>query len=300
MRCRWGRGAFLKIIHISDTHIGSEQGARRFKCIIEDIHQVVARGGPWWVVHTGDLIDKAVEPQRALARQLLAQLEQPPHGPALPVLLVPGNHDYGCSWHTDWQAARDFKNAFAGLIFGDQPHEFPVLRVVGRCAFIGLDSSAMEFGLFKGLFAKGELGQAQLDRLNALLNQPELAGLYKVVCLHHHPFIDGYSVRPDFADPHFWSKTLKWHGRRFLRLKDANSLVQILRDRIDLLLFGHRHYGLDHRFEAQRYGIGMAFDASSTTAEKTDADTMRYRIIDIETSEVLVRRVPVPRPPCSR
>lgn len=284
----------MKIIHISDTHIGSAHGAERFRRIIDDIHRVAATGGPWVIVHTGDLIDAALEAQRALARQFLAQLERLPDGRVLPVLLVPGNHDYGWSWHSDWQAARDFKRAFCTPIFGDQPHEFPVLRVVHGSAFVGLDSSAMEFGVFKGLFAQGELGQAQLSRLNALLDKPELQGLYKVVCLHHHPFIDGYSVRPDVADRHFLNKITKWYGRGLLRLKDADSLMQVLRDRVDLLLFGHRHYGLDHRFEAQRYGIGMAFDGSSTTAEKTDADTMRYRIIDTTTSAVLVRRVPLP------
>ena len=284
----------MKIIHISDTHIGSAHGAQRFLRIIDDIHQVVASDGPWVLVHTGDLIDEALEPQRALARQLLAQLARLPDGRVLPILLAPGNHDYGWSWHTDWQAARDFRAAFAAPIFGHELPGFPVLRVLDDCAFVGLDSSAMEFGLLKGLFAKGELGQAQLWRLNALLDRPELQGLYKVVYLHHHPFIDGYSVRPDVADRHFLNKITKWYGRGLLRLKDADSLMQVLRDRVDLLLFGHRHHGLDHRFEAQRYGIGMAFDGSSTTAEKTDADTMRYRIIDTTTSAVLVRRVPLP------
>lgn len=280
----------MKIIHISDTHIGSGDAAECFSQVIADIRGLIGSDTDWVVVHTGDLLDREAVDEAQTGLALLKKLEGR-DGPRVPILLSPGNHDYGCSWRIRQSSAASFRKTFASHVFGDQPHEFPVLRIIGSCAFIGLDSMAAEFGIVKGLFAEGELGGEQLDRLNRLLDEPRLRGLYKVVHLHHHPFISSYSIRPDIADRHFVSKIYSWFGRGQLRLKDANSLLQILRDRINLMLFGHKHYGLDHRFEAQRYGIDMAFDASSSTAEGMATDRMRYRVIDTATSEVIVRTV---------
>jgi len=283
----------MKIIHISDTHIGSGNAAQRFERIIADIHACACRGGPYVVVHTGDLIDREGLSEKSAGLAMLQRLADG-SGQPLPVLLAPGNHDYGWSWHIDKSRAADFRATFARYVFGDAPAQFPTVRTVGDCVFIGLDSSAAEFGVLKGFFAEGELGTEQLGRLNAVLDDPALQALTKVVYMHHHPFIDSYSVRPDWGDRHFIAKAYQWYGRSRLRLKDANSLMQILRDRIDLLLFGHKHYGLDHRFEAQRYNIGMAFDASSSTGEGMDSDRMRYRIIDTATGKIEVRAVAKP------
>ena len=281
----------MKIIHISDTHIGSADAADRFSNVISDIRNLTDDDGQWLVVHTGDLLDREAVQEHQPALDLLSALKGEPGRRQLPVLLAPGNHDYGRSWHIDRDRAQAFRDTFSSYIFGDQPAQFPVLRIIDQCAFIGLDSSAAEFGVIKGLFAEGELGQDQLGKLNRLLDEPGLGNLYKVVYLHHHPFIDSYAIRPDVGDKHFISKLYSWYGRGRLRLKDANSLMQILRDRVDLLLFGHKHYGLDHRFEAQRYGITMALDASSSTAVGMDTDRMRYRVIDTVTGKVSVRTV---------
>lgn len=284
----------MKIIHISDTHIGSGNAAERFERVIDDIHALTATGGEWVIVHTGDLIDREGAAEASTATRLLKRLVEGGNGGTLPLLLTPGNHDYGWSWHIDRSRAADFRATFAQYIFGSQPQQFPTLHINGNCAFIGLDSSASEFGIIKGFFAEGDLGPQQRDRLESLLDEPALHALTKVVYMHHHPFIDSYSVRPDFGDRHYLAKAYQWYGRGRLRLKDANSLLQILRDRIDLLLFGHKHYGLDHCFEAQRYGIGMAFDASSTTGEGMDTTYMRYRVIDIASGSVEVRLVRKP------
>lgn len=284
----------MNIIHISDTHIGSGNAAERFGRVIDDIHRHIERNdGDWVVVHTGDLIDREAPTESSAGLALLQRLSEGAQR-RLPVLLVPGNHDYGWSWHIDRSRAAQFRATFAHYLFGDQPAQFPTVRTVGDCVFIGLDSSAAEFGILKGFFAEGELGEAQLNRLNDILDDPSLQSLTKVVFLHHHPFIDSYSVRPDWGDRNFLAKAYQWYGRSRLRLKDANSLLQILRDRIDLMLFGHKHYGLDHRFEAQRYNLGMAFDASSSTGEGMDSDRMRYRVMDTATGNVEVRMVRKP------
>jgi len=112
--------------------------------------------------------------------------------------------------------------------------------------------------------------------------------------MHHQPFIDAFSVSPDIDDLNFIQQLINWNSNHFLRLEDAFSLVQILRDRIDILLFGHRHLMLDHQPEAVKYGFKMALDASSSTAMKTAADRMRYRVIDTQTGAYEVRFVPLP------
>lgn len=267
----------MKIIHLSDTHVGHADNASRFAHVIEDIARLPSPEN-YLVVHTGDLIDCSAPTEMASGRRLLERLTEN----GFRVLLCPGNHDYGNALKVDKARAEIFRREFSTYIFGREIPTFPVLTRVGNCALIGLDSSVAEFGWLEKFMAEGHLGSAQLLRLNSLLDQlaSETPRPLITLYLHHHPFIDGYAVRPDVDDAHFLKHMFAWYTRPFRRLKDAYSLLQCIRDRVDLLLFGHQHYGLDHRFEANRYGIGLALDASSTTCTEMDTDRMRYRIID--------------------
>lgn len=278
----------MKIIHLSDTHVGHGDGGARFERVIADI-LALPEPERHVVVHTGDLIDRATPVQRQAGRELLDRLRDG----GFRVLLSPGNHDYGDAARVIREGARAFREDLAPYLFGDQPAAFPVLTRIGGLAFVGLDSSEAELGFFQGLFAEGQIGATQLERLNGLLDR--LAGETPrpriVVYLHHHPFINGYAVQPDTGDGHLLGHLVTSATRSFRRLKDAWSLLQCLRDRVDLVLFGHQHFGLDHRAEASRYGIPLAFDASSTTCANTRADRMRYRIIDSATGCVEIRMV---------
>ena len=63
-----------------------------------------------------------------------------------------------------------------------------------------------------------------------------------------------------------------------------------VRDRMQVLLFGHMHFGLDCSSDGQRYGIRLALDASSTTcAGDEGGDRMRYRVIDLADMSYTVR-----------
>ncbi len=285
----------MKIIHLSDTHVGHGDNAARLKYVIEDIHSLVGDSHDYMVVHTGDLLDRGVASESLAALDLLNALSRPNSSSnVLPVLLCPGNHDYGSSTHIDRERADRFRSTFSDYIFGGRPRQFPVLTTLRNCSFIGLDSSQAELGFWTQWFAEGQVGEEQMQRLAEILDKPEVQNSYKVVYLHHHPFIGSYALRPDKRARNHWLKLLYWYGRRFMRLKDAYSLMQCVRDRIDLLLFGHRHYGLDHRFEATRYGLALALDASSTTCTGMDIDLMRYRIIDTTTGQVHCRFVTIP------
>lgn len=275
----------MKLIHLSDTHIGRGDNALRFERVVDDLLANPPDAPENCViVHTGDLIDSATEANRQAGRLLLDRLAK-----RYRVLLCPGNHDYGDAVSVDEDAAQAFQQAFGDYIFQGKPSDFPVVSEVGNHVFIGLDSSAEEMSFWERWFAEGHLGRKQLSALNSLLDSPELAGRQVVVYLHHHPFSFGYSVMPDVGDRNPLNYLYVQLTRPFLRLKDAYSLCQVLRDRAQVLLFGHMHYGLDCSGEGRKYGLQLALDGSSTTCADNDADRMRYRVVDLSDMSQTVR-----------
>jgi 3',5'-cyclic AMP phosphodiesterase CpdA len=275
----------MKLIHISDTHIGRGDNALRFERVVDDLlANPPDAPGNCVIVHTGDLIDSATEANRQAGRLLLDRLAT-----RYRVLLCPGNHDYGDALSVDEEDAQAFQLVFGDFIFQGKPHEFPVLSEVGNHVFIGLDSNAEELSFWERWFAEGHLGERQLSSLNQLLDSSALSGKQVVIYLHHHPFTFGYSVMPDVGDRNPLNYLYVQLTRPFLRLKDAYSLCQVLRDRVQGLLFGHMHYGLDCSGDARKYGIKLALDGSSTTCTDNDTDRMRYRVVDLSDMSQTVR-----------
>jgi 3',5'-cyclic AMP phosphodiesterase CpdA len=279
----------MKIIHLSDTHVGRDNNAQRLQAVLDDIATL---GDPaqHLIVHTGDLNDSGDPATMQQGRALLDGMATR----GWQVLLAPGNHDYGDALHTDPQCAGQFQAQFGSYLFARQPARFPVLTLTEDCALIGLDSNAAGLSWWERWAAEGHLGAQQIAEVHALLDAPQLRRRKVVVYLHHHPFIDAFTVRADVADQAWLSHLLGWNTRRFRRLEDAYSLMQCLRDRVDVLLFGHQHFGLDYSAEGQRYGVRLALDASSSTCTQMDTDRMRYRIIDTATLGFATRLVPLP------
>lgn len=281
----------MKIIHLSDTHIGRNDSTLRFERVVDDLlTNPPCAPEECLIVHTGDLIDSASDTHRRAARVLLDRLST-----RYRVLLCPGNHDYGNALSLDEEAAESFQQTFRDYIFQGKPANFPVLTEVGaNLAFIGLDSNAEELNLWQRWFAEGHLGDAQLSALDRLLDSPSVAGKQVVIYLHHHPFSFGYSVMPDVGDRYPFYNFLMHLSRPFLRLKDAYSFSQIVRDRAQVLLFGHMHYGLDCSGDGRKYGIRMALDGGSTTCTEDETDRMRYRVIDLADMSYQVRTLRLP------
>jgi 3',5'-cyclic AMP phosphodiesterase CpdA len=253
------------------------------------LDDIASLGDPveYLIVHTGDLNDSSKTEAMQQSRALLDPLADK----GWRILLVPGNHDCGDALHVDPACAQRFKDHFSTYIFGKQPKQFPVLTMTDDCALIGLDSNAGEMGFWERWMAEGNLGESQIGALNALLDQPEVRQRKVIVYLHHHPFFDAFAVRADVGDKGLLSHLFNWNTRRFRRLKDAYSLMQCIRDRVDILLFGHQHFGLDYSAEGQRYGIPLTLDGSSSTAMQMDTDRMRYRVIDVATGKFETRFV---------
>ncbi len=281
----------MKIIHLSDTHIGSGENTQRLYLVVDDLLKNAPDAIQNCVIlHTGDIIDSASAERRQTAKAALHRLQENGYR----VILCPGNHDYGDKYAVNNQAANAFKNEFASYLFHHEPREFPVLHLIGDdCALIGLDSNAAELRWWEGLFAEGYLGAAQLEKLNLLLDSDALRGKKIILYLHHHPFYYGYSVMPDVGDSHPFKHMLAWLTRPFRRMKDAYSLCQIIRDRVQVLLFGHMHEGMDCSSESRKYGIRVALDGGSTTDTDNDHDRLRYRIIDLDTLSHSVRMIKI-------
>jgi 3',5'-cyclic AMP phosphodiesterase CpdA len=165
---------------------------------------------PDHVAVTGDLVNIALEAEFARARAWLHGLGSPHE-----VTLVPGNHDayvrpalaaQATYWH---EFMRDDGAKTAAL-------RFPFVRRRGPLALIGL-SSAVPTAPF---MATGRLGGKQIERLEEILGR--LAGLCRVVLIHH----------PPFGVP----------GDRFKRLTDAAALGAVLRQfGAEMVLHGHDH-----------------------------------------------------------
>ena len=281
----------MKLVHLSDTHVGRSDNLARFERVIDDLcANPPDRPERCCVVHTGDLIDKANAANRQAARIALERLR----AAGFRVFLCPGNHDYGNAAGIEKAAARDFRDYFADYIFASPAREFPVAHLLDdRHALLLLDSNEAELGWWSGLFAEGHLGSAQLERLNALLEHPEIRARQIILGLHHHPFNYANSVTPDVGDGHLVHHLSVLLTRPFRRLLDAYSLCETIRGRVHVLLFGHRHFGLNCSTNSQCYDIPLALDGGSSTGTDGNGDRLRYRIIDLDqlTTEMRTLRV---------
>jgi 3',5'-cyclic AMP phosphodiesterase CpdA len=187
------------------------------------------------IIITGDLVENAHNPNNYLeVKSGLDQLGK--HG-FNKILVVPGNHDYGTGVYADSKFKSQFQETFFGKTTGYPKVDFDMEE---KIVFIGLDSMEEEMHWDDKFAAQGELGQSQLDRLGAILNEKQNNDKHKVIYLHHHPF-----------------DQLVGH-----RLKDKDKLKAIISGKIDAILYGHNHQGKVHN---GRWGIKRCYDAGSAT-----------------------------------
>lgn len=240
-----------KIIHFSDLHIGYKDMGERLESIIENMVFVKQPAFNYVVVVTGDIVHKATDPANyEEAAMYLGKIQDEGYT----VLMVPGNHDYGAGSMGSKKYVDKFKETF----FGTTNIRYPKLDFIGKTAFIGLDSMAEELHWHDNLWANGELGKKQLERLKEMLASKDVTDCeHRVVYLHHHPF-----------DP----------LRATHKLKDAKKLQAILKEngKVDALLYGHNHQGKKRNGVL---GIPRCYDAGSST-RKDDA-AGEHRVIDL-------------------
>ncbi len=227
----------MKILHISDLHIGKEETDVDEWRQAEKLVRLITRH--WGdddekplVLITGDVVDDGREVEFIEARRILEPLRRA----GFQVAPLPGNHDYGWNGaHAQEKRFKLFKKYLLGIetrvTYPDVPY------ADDRVAVITLNSMKAETGFWDGLLADGELGGDQLNELGELvtaLRDERPASFKIVVALHHHPFL--------FPDDTLFEKAREWWGHR---LKDGADLMRLIGGRVDALLFGHEHRHID-------------------------------------------------------
>jgi 3',5'-cyclic AMP phosphodiesterase CpdA len=253
----------MRILHISDLHIGKEEtDVDEWKQAEELVRRIIKE----WrddhekplVLITGDVVDDGREVEYIEARRIL----KPLRSAGFQLVPLPGNHDYGWNGsHAQEKRFKLFKKYLLGITnrvtYPDVPYADADVSVVT------LNSMQAETGFWDGLLADGELGNRQLDELGELITElrRERKKSHRiVVAVHHHPFL--------FPDDPLFEQAKEWLGHR---LKDGADLMKLLAGRIDVLLFGHEHRHVDfsepfdgHVF-TETYGIPCILSSGKST-----------------------------------
>jgi 3',5'-cyclic AMP phosphodiesterase CpdA len=239
-----------KIIHFSDVHVGYHDCGDRFQGIVRNVIFTKEPASAYVIAVTGDLVESSLGGLNYEEAEIyINRLREA----GFTLLLAPGNHDYG----TGTLGNKKYVPIFKKLFLGNAEIVYPKLDILDEIAFITLDTMAEELHWYDRLFAQGELGRAQLERLDSALARDDVRQCrYRVVLMHHHPF-----------DP--W----RWH-----ELKDSDALSEVLMGRrnIDALLYGHNHLG---KTRNGKWGIPRCYDAGTTTRKQGMPSL--HRVIDL-------------------
>ena len=227
-----------KIIHLSDLHIGHEDCGLKFHRIINKISKTKKPAKGYIIVITGDISDNAnhsdYTDEAVKGVELLTKR-------GYRVLVVPGNHDYGKGAAGKKKFVRIFKERF----YGSPDISYPKVDIIGRTAFIGLDSTAEELHWYDRFSSEGELGKKQLKRLRNIMKDEKVKSRKKVIYLHHHP--------KDF--------------KLGMQLKDRKDLRKVISGKVDAILFGHYHRDVESAGKEYhgKWRIPRWYNAGSST-----------------------------------
>lgn len=251
----------MKFIHLSDLHIHTHSSDNTD---VSSMLKFVSKNYPdHRLIVTGDIADDGAPAQFENAYNLL----QPFMGK---IFICPGNHDFGAAgnFYSHERALR-FDEILAkqlnqgGTFKGDSTPVVNVLKDGGtEIMLIALDSNLETQHPFD--FACGEIGESQIKSLKTILSTTSNPNMVKVLFFHHHPFI--------VNDP-------------FMELKDARALASAIYNRIDLLLFGHKHEmkQLDNKTWGTKYIL-----ASDNSSDKDYA-----KEITIDNNGISVKPIPI-------
>ncbi|WP_223421261.1 metallophosphoesterase family protein [Tateyamaria pelophila] len=199
----------------------------------------------------GDLTNIALPDEFAAARDWLKTV-----GPPQDVTVIPGNHDAyvrvpfaeGIGLWSPWMLGDDATDV-----------TFPFVRKRGPVAFVMLSTSNPT----PPLFASGTLGKAQLDRLEAVLDDLRGQDVFRVVVLHHPP--EDYPTK----------------RRKALRDRAAFRAV-LARTGAELVLHGHQHhshFGLISGPQGKIPVLGVPSASMALNSEKDDE--ARWNLINV-------------------
>ena len=277
----------LTLAHISDLHIGPlprpslgqlvgkritgflswrlRRANIHHRAILERLADDLAAQRPDHVAVTGDLVNIALPEEFRQARDFLGRIGGPER-----VTVIPGNHDayVALPWSQSLGLWEAYMTGRHGDVNGDNDvrpprdvRDFPFLRRIGDVALIGL-STALPTVPFS---AAGELGTAQLQALDRLLETLGREGLFRVVLIHHPPFAGGTYRRKS--------------------LRDAVPFARVIADRgAELVLHGHMHISSLGRLPGPAGAvpvIGVPSTSAVAVGKANHKDPSRYHIYRI-------------------
>jgi predicted phosphodiesterase len=211
----------IEIFHVSDLHFEkSEKRTKRAKLLLKKIEDEfkIGEAENKYLLITGDTVQDGEKNEYKIALGALIPFKEN-------VCVVPGNHDYGPmgSGYSD-NSAKRFDNDLAnklGIIHRFFP-KTPYSKILkdregNKVLLIGLNSCLKTKSILD--FAEGKIGKKQRKNLDQILRNQAYKDIPKVIFLHHIP--------------HRRAKGI------FMSLKDWRKLMDIVRDRVDVLAFGH-------------------------------------------------------------
>jgi 3',5'-cyclic AMP phosphodiesterase CpdA len=225
--------------------------------LLEDLRRDLRAVAPDHLALTGDLSNVSINGEWRVALAWLDLCGLAPDA----VTVIPGNHD---AYVEQVVSDRSFEKLFASYQTSDVDRDpdsayYPFVQIREQLALIGV-SSAVATG---DLGAWGQIGEAQLARLEGLLQSPQLASLMRVVLLHHPPLVH--------------------KGGEHRNLRDREAFAGVLaRAGADLVLHGHDHQ--DERGELAGPGgkpIPIVGGGSASYAGGLDRRA-RYNVFEIE------------------
>lgn len=217
------------------------------------------------------------------------------------VFLVPGNHDYGL-WgnlygeeyiaafddHLFNRINRNTDGSFTvattvlspDLSLRPMSARFPISYVITRLgqplvALLGLNTIA-EPTLDPTILATGSVGGNQLTCIehyfvgaNFMPNLGQALGICQICFFHHHPWV---------------------HSDPLMKLRDADQLLPQLRNKTDLILFGHRHK--ERRYESASVPFGgLRFGAIAAGSSRAENHAWEIDIVSV--NDWRFRTVPI-------
>lgn len=243
-------GDALQLVQLTDTHLCRDRGGRllgmdtdhSLQCVIQQLLR--ERPAPHLLLGTGDLADNGADTAYTRLGEYFSQV------PA-PGFWLPGNHDV--------RAVMASSEAGAGRLC----HEVRA----GSWQILLLDSQIPgEVG--------GQLGTAELQRLEQALGSAASDGLYTLVCLHHHP------VRIGSA----------WLDEQMVADADAFFAVLDKFSGVRGVLWGHIHQEVDtYRKQVRLLGSPSTCVqfAPGSEAFKADDKPPGYRWLELRADGVL-------------
>jgi hypothetical protein len=208
----------IEIYHVSDLHIGRD--TKKAQLLLRRIKRKFEIGEHEnrYLLVTGDIVQHGWKKQYQTALRALLPFKDK-------VWIAPGNHDYGfLGFIYSKASAILFDNPLAlDLLFAHEYFpKFPYSKLIkdndgNQVLLIGLNSCLKDQPFWE--IAQGEIGDEQRAELKEILNSPDHKDIPKIVFLHHIPHrrADGLGMS----------------------LKDYKQLMAIVKDKVDLLAFGH-------------------------------------------------------------